>query len=158
MSEEEAKSESLGSEEEKMEVEKDKVKPQEKKKNKRKTKRKTSIKKIASKGDKPKRIYKIKQGTRAIREIKKAQEKTDLLIQYAGMDRFVRDTLKKIFPEEKYRLEKPAVKTFMEGTQQYFLDLFRMSTAATVHAGRQTLLREDMKLARLISEETGGNL
>ena len=155
MSEEEAKSESLGSEEEKMEVEEEKV---EKKKPKRKNKRKNGIKKTAAKTEGKKRKYKIKQGTRAIREIKKAQEKTDLLIQYAGFDRVFKQTLKEIFPEEKYRVGKSAVKTLMEGTQQYLVDLYRLSTRNTVHAGRQTLLPADMKLAISTSRETGGNL
>lgn len=157
MSEEEAKSVSLGSEEEeekeeKMEVEDDKVKP------KKKNKRKNGIKKTAKKTESKKRKYKIKQGTRAIREIKKAQEKTDLLIQYAGMDRFFRETLKEIFPEEKYRIKPSAVKTLMEGTQNYLIDLYKIATLETVHAGRQTLKPEDIKISVNVSKLIGGNL
>lgn len=170
MSEEEVKSEEIssGSDAEEMEIEEEEVIEEEepktrgKSKKNKSTKKATKVKKSARKGT-PKRKYKIKQGTRALREIKKYQKGGEMLIPKATVKRMFKTTLGELveageLPNEAWRVSKDALEAIGFAMQDYATDLFKIGNYVTVVNGRQTYQPKDMKVAIKISRQSGGNL
>ena len=87
-------------------------------------------------------------GTVALREIKRYQKSTDLLIPRAPFGRLVRDICSGI--DNDLRFASQALLALQEATEAFLVGLFEDTALCAVHAKRQTVTKADMLLARRI--------
>ena len=99
---------------------------------------------------KPKRF---RPGTVALREIRKYQKSTDLLIQKAPLRRVVRQIVQE-FKSAEFRFQESAMLALQECAEAYLVNLFEDTNLCAIHARRVTITPADMQLARRIRGET----
>lgn len=90
-------------------------------------------------------------GVRALREIRKFQRSSDLLIKKLPFQRLVRS-----IAEDNYtglRFQSTAVLALQEAAEAYLTDLFVDTNLCAIHAKRVTITVKDMRLARRIRGE-----
>ncbi|KAK0558266.1 histone H3.1, partial [Tilletia horrida] len=100
-----------------------------------------------------KKPHRYKPGTVALREIRRYQKSTELLIRKMPFQRLVRDILGMNFgytaPEvPHYRIQSSALAALQEATEAYLVSLFEDTNLAAIHAKRVTIQPKDMILAR----------
>lgn len=105
----------------------------------------------------PKKKPKFKSGTVALREIKKYQKSTELLIRKLPFQRFVREIANdqasgSCFPSG-VRFQSSAVVALQEAAEDYITHLFEDSNLEAIHAKRVTIQVKDMQLSRRIRGE-----
>ncbi|KAG5678835.1 hypothetical protein PVAND_008469 [Polypedilum vanderplanki] len=90
-------------------------------------------------------------GTVALREIRRYQKSTELLIRKLPFQRLVR----KIAQDYKtdMRFQADAIEALQEATETYLVKLFEHLNLCAIHANRVTIKSEDMKfVCRICSE------
>merc|ERR1711937_294199 len=104
-----------------------------------------------------KKPHRFKPGTVALREIRKFQKTTDLLIRKLPFQRLVKDIAGDIRADVKFQSQ--AVLALQEATEAYLVGLFEDTNLCAIHAQRVTIMPKDMQLARRIRGErhSGGN-
>ena len=106
----------------------------------------------------PKKKRRYKPGTVALREIRKYQKNTDLLIRKLPFQRVVRkiaeDNLSSRFTNG-IRFQATAVLALQEAAEAYLVRKFEHSNLEAIHAKRVTIMPKDMQLARAIAGEYG---
>lgn len=110
------------------------------------------VKKIArnpSGGVKRKQRY--KPGTVALREIRRYQKSTDLLLRKLPFQRLVREIAQEF--RSDLRFQSSAVSALQEASESYLVSLFDDTNLCAMHARRVTILPKDMQLARRIRGE-----
>lgn len=92
-----------------------------------------------------------------MREIKKYQRSTDLLMQKAPFHRkstfsikLVRQIVKDLNFETDFRFQSAALHALQEATEAAVVSLFEDASLCTAHAHRVTLMSSDILLARRI--------
>lgn len=105
--------------------------------------RKTAVPSVA--GGVKKAGHRYKPGTVALREIRRYQKTTDLLIRKLPFQRFVRE----IAAEEKsdIRFQSSALACLQEATESYITSLFEDTNICALHAKRVTIQDKDIALA-----------
>lgn len=96
-----------------------------------------------------KRPHRYRPGTVALREIRKYQKSSDLLIKIMPFQRLVREILYGI-PTHGIRVERiqaRAIAALQEATEAYLVGLFEDANLCAIHAKRVTLQPKDMQLA-----------
>ena len=95
--------------------------------------------------------HRYRPGTVALREIRKYQKSTDLLIRKLPFQRLVRE----IAGEFKHdlRFQSSAVIALQEASEAYLVGLFEDTNLACIHAKRVTIMPRDVQLARRIRGE-----
>jgi histone H3 len=90
-------------------------------------------------------------GTIALREIRKYQKNTELLMRKAPFQRLVR----KIACEIKLdlRMQSTALLALQEAAEAYLVGLFNDTNECALHAKRVTIMPKDMRLAQRIRGE-----
>ncbi len=94
----------------------------------------------ATKRKAPKRL-----GAQALRDIKKYQKHTGLLIQKQPFQRLVREITKEISPNA--RLQGATLVALQESAEAFVADVFRDTNRNAIHANRVTVNETDMTLA-----------
>lgn len=87
----------------------------------------------------------------ALREIRKYQQTTTLLIRKLSFQRLVREIAQNIFVD--LRFQSSAILCLQEAAEAYLVNLFEDSYLCTLHAKRVTINIKDMQLARRIRRE-----
>ena len=87
----------------------------------------------------------------ALREIKKHQETTDLLIKGLPFQRLVRSTAMKYNTE--MRFQRAAIEALQESSEALLVKLFEITNILASHAKRITILKKDVELAKYILNE-----
>ena len=109
----------------------------------------------ANKGQKAKHRY--RPGTVALREIRRYQKSTELLIRKLPFQRLVREVaLDVAFPprdREAYRFAPGAILALQEASEAYLVGLFEDTNLAAIHAKRVTIMPKDVQLARRLRGE-----
>ena len=90
-------------------------------------------------------------GTVALREIRKYQKSTDLLIAKLPFQRLVREIAENL--KTDLRFQSSAVLALQEASEAYLTGLFEDTNLAAIHAKRVTILPKDIQLARRIRGE-----
>ena len=90
-------------------------------------------------------------GTVALREIKRYQKATNLLLLKAPFQRFVRAICEGI--DAQLRFQSQALLAVQEAAEMYIVGLFEDSNLCAIHANRVTVMKKDMELARRIRGE-----
>ena len=95
-----------------------------------------------------KKPSRYRPGTVALRQIRKYQKTTELLIPKIPFQRLVREVVQQISPHEDLRMQSTALLALQEASEAYLVNMFEDSLLACVHAGRVTLQLADILLAR----------
>jgi histone H3 len=96
-----------------------------------------------------KRPRRYRPGTVALREIRKFQKSTDLLIRKLPFQRLVRE----ICQDKDLKFQSTAMLALQEALEAYLINLFEWTNLAAIHAKRVTIMPKDMQLARHIRGE-----
>ncbi|KAF8640135.1 hypothetical protein AX17_001371 [Amanita inopinata Kibby_2008] len=109
-----------------------------------------------------KKPRRFRPGTVALREIRKYQKSTDLLLQKLPFARLVREialdmtTDMNEYGEGGLRWQSSALLALQEATEAYLVHLFEDANLCAIHAKRVTLMTRDIQLARRIRGPWGG--
>ncbi|XP_020588979.1 histone H3.3-like [Phalaenopsis equestris] len=98
-----------------------------------------------------KRPHRFRPGTVALREIRKYQKSTELLIRKLPFQRLVREIAQDFKPE--LRFQSHAVLALQEAAEAYLVGLFEDTNLCAIHARRVTIMPKDVQLARRIRGE-----
>ena len=90
-------------------------------------------------------------GTVAIREIKRYQKTTNLLLRRAPFSRLVRELAER--QKEQLRFQASAISALQEATESYLVSLFEDTNELAIHAKRVTIMAKDFRLARRLRGE-----
>ena len=98
-----------------------------------------------------KRPHRFRPGTVALREIRRFQKSTELLIRKLPFQRLVREIASDYRGE--LRFQSSAVLALQEASEAYMVGLFEDTNLCAIHAKRVTIMPKDMQLARRIRGE-----
>jgi histone H3 len=105
---------------------------------------------VAAGVKKPRRRY--RPGTIALREIRRYQRGTNLLIRKLPFQRLVREIAGDFASD--LRFQSTAVEALQVAAEAYLVGLFEDTQLCAIHAGRVTIMPKDMSLARRIRGES----
>ena len=88
----------------------------------------------------------------ALREIRRYQKSTELLIRKLPFQRLVREIAQQCFGMD-YRFQSTAILALQEASEAYLVGLFEDTNLCAIHAGRVTIMPKDIQLARRIRGE-----
>ncbi|KAG7136524.1 histone H3-like centromeric protein hH3v like [Verticillium longisporum] len=90
-------------------------------------------------------------GTVALREIRKYQSSTDLLLRKLPFARLVREIAMSCRPrDEEMRWQSQAILALQEAAEAFMVHLFEDTNLCAIHAKRVTIMQKDIQLARRI--------
>lgn len=95
-----------------------------------------------------KRPHRFRPGTVALREIRKYQKSTELLIRKLPFQRLVREIAQGLC--EDLRFQPSAIAALQESSEGYLTELFEDTNLCAIHAKRVTIMPKDIRLARRI--------
>nr|KAJ0201474.1 hypothetical protein LSAT_V11C600317180 [Lactuca sativa] len=98
-----------------------------------------------------KKPHRFRPGTVALREIRKYQKSTELLIRKLPFQRLVREIAQDF--KTDLRFQSSAVAALQEASEAYLVGLFEDTNLCAIHAKRVTIMPKDMQLARRIRGE-----
>eukprot|EP01071_Lankesteria_metandrocarpae_P013032 Lankesteria_metandrocarpae@DN6577_c0_g1_i1.p1 len=98
-----------------------------------------------------KKPHRYHPGTVALREIRKYQKTTELLIRKLPFQRLVREIATEY--KSDLRFQSSAVLALQEASEAYLVGLFEDTNLCAIHAKRVTIMPKDIQLARRIRGE-----
>ena len=98
-----------------------------------------------------KKPHRYRPGTVALREIRKYQKSTDLLVRKAPFQRFVREVAQDFMTDSRW--QSTAVLALQEASEAYLVGLFEDTNLCAIHAKRVTIMPKDIQLAKRIRGE-----
>jgi histone H3 len=98
-----------------------------------------------------KRPKRYRPGTVALREIRKYQKGTELLIQKLPFQRLVKEISQDYKTDLKF--QSAAILALQEASEAYLVGLFEDTNMCAIHAKRVTIMPKDIHLARRIRGE-----
>ena len=98
-----------------------------------------------------KKPHRYRPGTVALREIRRYQKSTDLLIRKLPFQRLVREIAQDF--KSDLRFQGSAVLALQEAAEAYLVGLFEDTNLCAIHAKRVTIMPKDLQLARRIRGE-----
>ena len=98
-----------------------------------------------------KKPRRFRPGTVALREIRKYQKSTELLIPRLPFQRLVREIAQDF--KTDLRFQSAAVAALQEAAEAYLVGIFEDSNLCAIHAKRVTIMPKDIQLARRIRGE-----
>ncbi|KAG1864831.1 histone-fold-containing protein [Suillus subluteus] len=99
-----------------------------------------------------KKPHRFRPGTVALREIRRYQKSTELLIRKLPFQRLVRE-IAQDFQVTDLRFQSSAVMALQEAAEAYLVSLFEDTNLAAIHAKRVTIQPKDLALARRLRGE-----
>merc|ERR1719161_12920 len=102
-------------------------------------------------GAEVKKPHRFKPGTVALREIRKYQRSTELLIRKMPFQRLVREIAQDVKIDLKFQSQ--AVLALQEAAEAYLVGLFEDTILCAIHAKRVTIMPKDRQLARRLRGE-----
>jgi histone H3 len=97
------------------------------------------------------KAFRYRPGTRALKEIRKYQKSSELLIRKLPFQRLVREIAQEFC--ENYRFQSTAIIALQEAAEAYLVSLFEDSNLCAIHAKRITIMPKDILLARRLRGE-----
>lgn len=92
--------------------------------------------------------HRYRPGTVALREIRRYQKSTDLLIRKLPFQRLVREVAQGF--KNDLRFQGSAILALQEASESYLVSLFEDTNLCAIHAKRVTIMPKDIQLARRI--------
>ena len=102
-------------------------------------------------GQKKRKAQSYRPGTVALREIRRYQKSSELLIWQMPFQRLVREIAQVHNPY--LRFQSGAILALQESAETYLVGLLEDSNLCAIHAKRVTIMPKDMQLAQRIREE-----
>ncbi|KAF8471935.1 histone-fold-containing protein [Kalaharituber pfeilii] len=109
------------------------------------------------------RARRYRPGTRALREIRRYQKSTELLIRKLPFSRLVREITADFGSvmvdagfQPNLRWQSTAIQALQEAAEAYMVHLFEDANLCAIHAKRVTIMQKDLQLARRIRGMWGG--
>ena len=103
----------------------------------------------------PPKPHRYRPGTVALREIRKYQKSTDLLIRKLPFQRLVKEIAQDLAKagDPSFRFQSSAILALQEAAEAYLVGLFEDTNLCAIHARRVTIMPKDVQLARRIRGE-----
>jgi len=98
-----------------------------------------------------KKPHRYRPGTVALREIRKFQKSTDLLIRKLPFQRLVKEIATEF--KKDIRFQSQALLALQEAAEAYLVGLFEDTNLCAIHSKRITIMPKDLYLARRIRGE-----
>jgi len=98
-----------------------------------------------------KKPHRFRPGTVALREIRRYQKSTELLIRKLPFQRLVREIAQDF--KTDLRFQSAAIGALQEASEAYLVGLFEDTNLCAIHAKRVTIMPKDIQLARRIRGE-----
>lgn len=98
-----------------------------------------------------KKPFRFRPGTVALREIRRYQKGTDLLLRKLPFQRLVREIA--VSGKEGLRFQASAVLAMQEATEAHMVNLFADTCLCAIHGRRVTIMPKDVQLARRLRGE-----
>lgn len=98
-----------------------------------------------------KKVHRWRPGTVALREIRKYQKSSNLLIPKMPFQRLVREIVQS--HNDDLRIQAAALGAMQEAAEAYLTGLYEDTNLCAIHARRVTIQPKDMQLARRIRGE-----
>lgn len=113
---------------------------------------------------KPTKPHRYRPGTVALREIRRYQKGTELLIRKIAFQKLVKQitqdmtatssgTRRQTLEQVQYRFQSAAILALQEASEAYLVGLFEDTNLCALHAKRVTIMPKDIALARRIRGE-----
>ena len=99
----------------------------------------------------PPKARRYRPGTVALREIRKYQKSTELLIRKLPFQRLVREIAQDFKTDLRFRDD--ALLALQEASEAYVVSLFEDTNLEAIHTKRVTIMPKDIQLARRIRGE-----
>jgi histone H3 len=96
--------------------------------------------------------HRFRPGTVALREIRKYQKSTGLLLRKMPFQRLVREITQKY--KDDIRFQSAAIAALQEAAEAYLVGLFEDTNLIALHARRVTIMPKDLQLARRLRGES----
>ncbi|KAK1222131.1 histone H3.1 [Marasmius sp. AFHP31] len=112
---------------------------------------KSSARKSTAAAGGVKKPHRFRPGTVALREIRRYQKSTELLIRKLPFQRLVREIAQDF--KTDLRFQSSAVMALQEAAEAYLVSLFEDTNLAAIHAKRVTIQPKDLALARRLRGE-----
>ncbi|KAF2107584.1 histone-fold-containing protein [Lophiotrema nucula] len=108
-------------------------------------------------GPAPHKSHRYKPGTVALREIRKYQKSTELLLLKLPFQRVVREIAQNMAadPGEALRWQSQAIFALQEASEAFLINLFHDANLCAIHAKRVTIQQKDIQLARRLRAAYG---
>lgn len=98
-----------------------------------------------------KRQHRWHPGTVALREVRRYQNSTELLIQRAPFRRLVREIVTNL--KDSMRMSNSALEAIQDSAENYIVGVLTDANLCTIHAKRVTLFPKDLSLAMRLRGE-----
>jgi len=98
-----------------------------------------------------KKPHRYRPGTVALREIRKFQKSTELLMRKLPFQRIVREIAQDY--KAGLRFQTAAILALQEASEEYLVGLFEDTNLCAIHAKRVTIMPKDIQLVRRIRGE-----
>jgi histone H3 len=98
-----------------------------------------------------KKPFRFRPGTVALRDIKRYQKGTELLLRKLPFQRLVREIA--VSGKEGLRFQASAVLAMQEATEAHMVNLFADTCLCAIHGRRVTIMPKDIQLARRLRGE-----
>jgi histone H3 len=95
--------------------------------------------------------FRYRPGTVALREIRRYQKGTELLIRKLPFQRLLREIAQDF--KTDLRFQSSAIVALQEACEAYMIGLFEDCNLCAIHAKRVTIMPKDLQLARRIRGE-----
>ena len=112
---------------------------------------KAARKSAPASGGNVKKPHRFRPGTVALREIRRFQKSTELLIRKLPFQRLVREIAQDY--KADLRFQSSAIAALQEASEAYMVGLFEDTNLCAIHAKRVTIMPKDIQLARRIRGE-----
>ena len=89
---------------------------------------------------KVKKTFRYRPGTVALRQIRKYQKSTELLIH------LVKEVVQDLFPTESYRFQSTALLAFQEASESFLVSMFDDVNCIAIHGKRVTIQVKDIQI------------
>ncbi|MCJ1351132.1 MAG: centromeric DNA-binding histone H3-like protein cse4 [Icmadophila ericetorum] len=110
----------------------------------------------------PRKKHRYKPGTLALKEIRRYQRTTDLLLLKLPFSRLVREIALTMIPQDStgdvagMRWQSQALMALQESAEAFLVHLFEDANLCAIHGKRVTIMQKDIQLARRIRGAWGG--
>ena len=95
--------------------------------------------------------HRYRPGTIALREIRRYQKSTQLLIRKLPFQRLCREIAQDF---KAFRFQSSAIVALQEASEAYLVGLFEDTNLCAIHSDRVTIMPKDLQLARRIRGES----
>lgn len=94
--------------------------------------------------------HRYRPGTVALREIRRYQKSTDLLLRKLPFQRLVREITQHEVNKPDLRFQGSAIMALQEASEAHLIGLFEDTNLCAIHAKRVTIMPKDVQLARRV--------